>query len=419
MSPSTGVSCSTEASGSKPKSNTKKDWISQTSSSNKKKNIVEDQPRIAKSSLNNVNHISKIVGNENVKHSMLNANFELVCATCHEFMFDDIHDLCVSYYLNDVNAHVKSKSMKSRNAKTKKKKMIISTNVVPLRKTISTTQVKQIQPSSNKSGKLNNTTNKRSSSKSKTVGRTIVLWYLDSGCSKHMTEQCFHLINFVRKILGTVRFGNDQIAKIMGYGDYQLGNVTISQVYYVEGLRHNLFFVGQLCNSDLEVAFWKHTCYIRNLDGADLLSRSRDTNLYTISLDDMMKSSPICLLSKASETKNETSVARTPQQNGVVEKQNWTLVKAACTMLIFSKAPLFLWAEAVSTACYTQNRSLIRLWYNKAPYELLHDKKPNLSYLHVFGSLRYPTNDSEDLGKLKAKANIGIFVGYDPANKAF
>ncbi|GJW24804.1 retrovirus-related pol polyprotein from transposon TNT 1-94 [Tanacetum coccineum] len=89
------------------------------------------------------------------------------------------------------------------------------------------------------------------------------------------------------------RFGNDQIAKIMGYGDYQLGNVTISQVYYVEGLGQNLFSVGQLCDLDLEVAFRKHTCYVRNLDDDDLVSKSRDTNLYTISLDNMLKSSLI------------------------------------------------------------------------------------------------------------------------------
>ncbi|GJR34782.1 retrovirus-related pol polyprotein from transposon TNT 1-94, partial [Tanacetum coccineum] len=92
---------------------------------------------------------------------------------------------------------------------------------------------------------------------------------------------------------------------------------------------------------------------------------------------------------------------------------------SARTMLIFSKAPLFLWAEAINTTCYTQNRSLIRLRYNKTPYKLMHDKKPDLSYLHVFGSLCYPTNDSEDLGKLNAKADIGIFVGYAPAKKAF
>ncbi|GJU88710.1 retrovirus-related pol polyprotein from transposon TNT 1-94 [Tanacetum coccineum] len=105
-------------------------------------------------------------------------------------------------------------------------------------------------------------------------------------------------------ICATFRFGNDHIARIMGYGDYQLGNVTISRVYYVEGLGHNLFFVGQFCDADLEVAFWKNTCFIRNLEGVDLLSGSRDTNLYTISLDDMLKTSPICLLSKASKTKS-------------------------------------------------------------------------------------------------------------------
>ncbi|GKA17422.1 integrase, catalytic region, zinc finger, CCHC-type containing protein [Tanacetum coccineum] len=102
----------------------------------------------------------------------------------------------------------------------------------------------------------------------------------------------------------TVRFEIDQIARIMGYGDYQLGNVIISRVYYVEELGHNLFSVGQFCDVDLEVAFWKNTCFIRNLEGVDLLSGSRDTNLYTISLDDMLKSSPICLISKASKTKS-------------------------------------------------------------------------------------------------------------------
>ncbi|GJU71283.1 hypothetical protein Tco_1262688 [Tanacetum coccineum] len=116
------LSSSTEASGSKPRSNTKKDRISQTSCSNKKINKVEAQPRIAKSNLNNSNCVSKTVCNENVKHSVLNVNSELVCATCHECMFDDIHDLCVSGYLNDVNARVKSKSMKSRFAKSKKRK---------------------------------------------------------------------------------------------------------------------------------------------------------------------------------------------------------------------------------------------------------------------------------------------------------
>nr|GFC57774.1 hypothetical protein [Tanacetum cinerariifolium] len=83
----------------------------------------------------------------------------------------------------------------------------------------------------------------------------------------------------------------------MGYGDYQIGNVTISRVYFVEGLRHNLFSVGQFCDSDLEVAFRQHTCFIRNLEGVDQLSGSRGNNLYTLSLGDMMKSilSVFCL----------------------------------------------------------------------------------------------------------------------------
>ncbi|GJR66988.1 integrase, catalytic region, zinc finger, CCHC-type containing protein [Tanacetum coccineum] len=94
---------------------------------------------------------------------------------------------------------------------------------------------------------------------------------------------------------------------------------------------------------------------------------------------------------------HETSVAHSPQQNGVIERRNHTLIEAACTMLIYAKAPLFLWAEAVATACYTQNRSIIRLRHGKTPYGLLHEKLPDLSFFHVFSALCYPTNDSENL----------------------
>ncbi|GKF07328.1 retrovirus-related pol polyprotein from transposon TNT 1-94 [Tanacetum coccineum] len=116
---------------------------------------------------------------------------------------------------------------------------------------------------------------------------------------------------------------------------------------------------------------------------------------------------------------HQTSVAHTPQQNGVVKRRNRTLIEAARTMLIFSKASLFLWAEAINTTCYTQNHSLIHLRYNKTPYKLMQDKKSDLSFFHVFGSIFYPTNDHEDLGKFEAKADIGIFIGYAPAKKAF
>nr|GEW64558.1 retrovirus-related Pol polyprotein from transposon TNT 1-94 [Tanacetum cinerariifolium] len=241
----------------------------------------------------------------------------------------------------------------------------------------------------------------------------------------------------------------------MGYSDYQIGIVTISRVYFVDGLGHNLFSVGQFCDSDLEVAFRQHTYFIRNLEDVNLLSGSRGNNLYTLSLGDMIASSPICLLFKALKTKSwlwhrrlsylnfsainhlarqglvrdngtmfvnqtlreyyelvgishETSVARSPQQNGVVERRNRTLIEAAHTMLIYERALLFLGAKAVTTACYTQNHSIIRLHHGKTPYELLHDKLPDLSFFHVFGALCYPTNDSENLGKLQPKANIAM-----------
>nr|GFD27055.1 retrovirus-related Pol polyprotein from transposon TNT 1-94 [Tanacetum cinerariifolium] len=104
--------------------------------------------------------------------------------------------------------------------------------------------------------------------------------------------------------IGTVRFGNDHFGAIMGYGDCVVGESVISKVYYVEGLGHNLFYVRQFCDFDLEVAFRKHSCYVRDTDGVDLIKGSRGSNLYTISVEDMMKSSPICLLSKASKNKS-------------------------------------------------------------------------------------------------------------------
>ncbi|GJR49984.1 hypothetical protein Tco_1400505 [Tanacetum coccineum] len=246
------------ASRSQPSGNTKKDKIQQTPSSTQK-NKVEAHPRKVKSSLKNKDCVVAPKGTANVQHSKLNANSELKCVKCNGCMLYDNHDLCVLDFINNVNVRVKSKSAK----KNSKRKVWKPTGKV-------------VQ---------------------------IVLWYLDSGYSKHMSGDRSQLTNFVNKFLGTIKFENDYVAKILGYGDYQIGNVTISRVYYVEGLGHSLFSVGQFCDSNLEVAFRQHTCFIRNLEGVDLLSGSRGNNLYTLSLGDMTASSPICLLSKASKTK--------------------------------------------------------------------------------------------------------------------
>nr|GEZ35464.1 hypothetical protein [Tanacetum cinerariifolium] len=245
---------------------------------------------------------------------------------------------------------------------------------------------------------------------------------------------------------------------------------------------------GQFCDSDLEVAFRRNDCFVRNLEGVDLLKGDRSTNLYTINPHEMASASPICLMARKSkrashppkpvpnsrqrllllhmdlcgpmriasingkritlllqspviiirtdngiEFKNQAlkeyfdsvgishqmSSVRTPQQNRVVERRNRTLVEAARTMLIFSRAPLFLWAEAIATACFTQNRSIIHRRFNKIPYELINGRKPDISYLRVFGALCYPKNDREDIGKLGAKGDIGFFIGYSTDSCAY
>nr|GEW99130.1 retrovirus-related Pol polyprotein from transposon TNT 1-94 [Tanacetum cinerariifolium] len=293
---SSRVNLSTSASESQPSGNTKKDKIHQTQSSTKK-NKIEAHPRTVRSSLRNKNCVVKTKNTASMQYSKSNVNSDLQCVTCNGCLFSDNHDSCVPEFINNVNAYVKSKLV----MKTVKRKVWKPTGKV-------------VQ---------------------------IVLWYLNFGYSKHMTGDRSQLTNFVDKFLGTVKFGNDHVAKIMGYGDYHIRNVTILRVYFIDGLGHNLLSVEKFYDSDLEVAFLQHTCFTRNLE------------------------------------------------------------------------------EVVATVCFTQNRSIIRLRHGKTPYELLHNKPPDLSYFHVFGALYYPTNDSENLGKLQPKADIGIFIGYAPTKNAF
>ncbi|GJV84919.1 retrovirus-related pol polyprotein from transposon TNT 1-94 [Tanacetum coccineum] len=579
-----GVNDSTEASGSKPRSNTKKNRILPAKKENKKE--VEVRLRTNKSVWTKVNRVDSSIASKRV---VINLNSESVNSASH--------GMCVVNILNSVNATPTVRIVLNKEKQIWKPKGKLSDNSLNKSKQIWKPKGKLSDNSLSKTQRVWKATGKlfadigyqwRPTGKKLTLGKLdcgrywlsmethrkeiclrrnvvqVMLWYLDSGCSKHMTGNRSKLMNFVEKFIGSVRFGNDHLGAIMGYGDYVMGDSVISRVYYVEGLGHNLFSVGQFCDSDLEVAFRKHTCFVRDINGTDILKGSRGTNLYTISIDEMMKSSPICLLSKASKSKSwlwhrrlnhlnfgtindlarkdlvrglprlkfekdhlcsacqlgkskkfshrpksentnmevlhtlhmdlcgpmrvqsikgkkyilvivddysrftwvkflrskdetpefvtnflkqiqvglnktvrfirtdngtefvnqvmseyyegvgifhQKSVPRTPQQNGIVERRNRTLVEAARTMMIFSKAPMFLWAEAVATACYTQNRSLIHTRHNKTPYELVHDKKPDLTFFRVFGALCYPTNDSENLGKFQAKADIGIFVG--------
>nr|GEU69716.1 integrase, catalytic region, zinc finger, CCHC-type, peptidase aspartic, catalytic [Tanacetum cinerariifolium] len=130
----------------------------------------------------------------------------------------------------------------------------------------------------------------------------LILFIVDSGCTKHMTGNLKLLCNFVQKYLGTVRFENDQFALILGYGDLVQGNITIKRVYYVEGLNHNLFSIGQFCDADLEVASRKSIYFVRDLQGNDLLTGNRGFDLYTISLQETSSPTLICFLDKVLPT---------------------------------------------------------------------------------------------------------------------
>ncbi|KAJ9556103.1 hypothetical protein OSB04_010717 [Centaurea solstitialis] len=398
------------------------------------------------------------------------------------------------------------------------------------------------------------------------------VWYLDSGCSKHMTGRKEILHNFKPKFCGSVQFGNEQYAPIVGYGDVIQDKVTIKKVSLVEGLGHNLFSIGQFCDKDLEVGFKKRRCVVKTEAGKELLVGTRRRNLYKIDLRDVKAKNTLCLLSKASnqqsilwhrrlshlnfkglnklvignlaigipdlrfqqdhlcsacqlgkmkrvshksklehgtekplqlihmdlcgpmrvqsingkkyvlvmvddysrytwvkflrskdeapkiiisvlkevqvnlqsqvqkirsdhgtEFKNKVlsgylesvgikhtfAAVRTPQQNGVVERRNRTLVEAARTMLAYSKLPMFLWAEAVDTACYTQNRSIVNNRFGKTPYELINNQVPNIGHFRVFGCRCFVLNDREDRHKLQVKSDEAIFIGYSKNSIAY
>nr|GEU49331.1 hypothetical protein [Tanacetum cinerariifolium] len=286
------VEPTTSASGSKPSGNTKNNKIRQPPSINQK-NKVEKHPRKVKSSFNRMNSIFEPTNNAHLKHSMRNAKFESICAICNKCLFDANHDMCVIDYVNDINVRSKSKSKSKRNKKRKVWKpmgnvfneigyswkptcrtltivrikcpltRITSTKEVPLKETTITPVITQSPSHKVYSRKPKALRSVESSSKA----RIVDLRLLTPSNPNNLRDPLFLMFHLLLLLIaGIVRFGNDHIAKIMRYGDYRMGNVTISRVFYMEGLGHNLFSIGQFCNSDLEVTFCKHTCFIRDLE---------------------------------------------------------------------------------------------------------------------------------------------------------
>nr|GEX22248.1 retrovirus-related Pol polyprotein from transposon TNT 1-94 [Tanacetum cinerariifolium] len=282
-----------------------------------KKQDVEDHHRNIKFSKNKT-YVTAC--NNSLKAKTLNVNF--VCATYGKCVLNEKRDMCVLKSVNGsrtkmhiampVSTREPKCTVKQSVAKPFKKTIALESNQKP--RTITRKLYKHVSKACSwwylkftpsgykwkpKSEKENVNLNV-----SMPLGTLvmIVLFIVDSRCSKHMTGNLILLINFVEKFLGTVKFGNDQISPILGYGDLVQRAVMLKRVYYVEGLNHNLFSVGQFCDADLEVAFWKSTCYIHDLKGNDLLTGSCGIDLYSITLQDINSPNLICLMVKATSS---------------------------------------------------------------------------------------------------------------------
>ncbi|GJR45538.1 retrovirus-related pol polyprotein from transposon TNT 1-94 [Tanacetum coccineum] len=416
------------------------------------------------------------------------SNENAVCAECGTCVFNSNHDACVSRYLKDVNARTKKPNVVPNQYQNS-----LGSNLSNVPSSLILLQIVQSLIQCWDSGCT------------KDMERANLV---DSGCTKHMTGNLKLLCNFVEKFLGTVHFRNDQFALILGYGYPNQGNIMIKRVYYVEGLNQKLFSVGQFCDADLEVAFKKSTCFVRDLQGNNLLTGNHGSNLYTISLQETTLSTLICFMAKASPTqawlwhrrlshlnfdyitllskkdivtglpnlkyvkdqlcsscklsKAERSSFKskvvpsskgrlnllhmdlcglmrdeTPEvledflmmiqrnlqaqviSNGVVERWNRTLIEAARTMLSASKLLLSFWAEAVATACYTQNRSIIISTHGKTAYHIINDRKPSIKHLHIFGCICYLTRDGDNLDKMNEKGDPCVMVRYSTQSKGY
>nr|GEY06267.1 integrase, catalytic region, zinc finger, CCHC-type, peptidase aspartic, catalytic [Tanacetum cinerariifolium] len=379
---STRVKPTTSASGSNPSGNTKNNRITRTSSSNQK-NKVEDHSKKVKSSLNKMNSVSEPVSNALVKHSVRNAKFESICAICNKCLFDANPDMCIIDYVNNVNVRSKSKSKRNKMRNVWKPTGKVFTEIGYSWKP--TGDQKQQDVGSSSKVKIVESKTSNSKEPKQSWGSTV------SDVASSSLNDC--------------RFGNDHIAKIMVYGDYQMRNVTISQASKTKSwLWHRRL---SHLNFDYINSFAKHGL----VRGLLKLKYQKDHLFSDCALGKSKKHSH---KPKAEDSIQEKlyllhidlcGPIRVQSINGrkyilvIVDDFSWfTWVKfLRSNDEVLEFALLFVWAEAVMIACYTQNQSLIKKRHNKIPYELLHDRKLDLSYLYVFGALCYPTNDGEDL----------------------
>nr|GEY86528.1 integrase, catalytic region, zinc finger, CCHC-type, peptidase aspartic, catalytic [Tanacetum cinerariifolium] len=413
---STGID-NTKTRRPQPSSNTKNDRVPSASKSSRSKNKeaeVEEHHMTLLLSKNN-KHMSSACNN--IKLDSQNVISKVVCAMCKQCLISVNHDVCLRNYVN------------GKNSRGKQQKAKVSLNE----------NQKKYQPKVTKPKNVGFL--ERLATPKPRKPRFLLRWsptgrlfdqkgnIVDSNESESQFD-CYNgnlklFINFVLKFMGTVRFGNDHVAAILGFGDLQWGNILITRVYFVEGLGHNLFSVGQFCDSDLEVAFRRNACFVRNLEGVDLLKGNRSTNLYTINLHEMASASPICLMARASSTKSWLRHQR-------LSHLNFDTINDLARNDLVSGLPKFKYhKEHLCPSCeqgkskrashppklVLNSRQILHLLHMDlcGPMRIASingKRKPDISFLHVFGALCYPKNDREDIGKLGAKDDIGFFIGY-------
>nr|GEX35336.1 ribonuclease H-like domain-containing protein [Tanacetum cinerariifolium] len=247
--------------------------------------------------------------------------------------------------------------------------------------------------------------------KQKTKIVQLILFIVDSGCTKHMTGNLKLLCNFIEKFMGTVRFGNDQFALILGYGDLVQGNIMINRVYYVEGLNHNLFLVGQFFDADLEVAFWKSTCFLeifrKNVViGVPKLKYVKDQLCSSYELSKVKRSS---FKSKA-----------VPSSKGSLNLLHIDLCSPMRVASINGKKYILVIVDDYSRYTWT----LFLRSKDETPKEFLTMIQRNLQALVI--TVRtdrctdcYITRDGKNLDKMKEKGDLCILVGYSNQSKGY
>ncbi|GJW32483.1 retrovirus-related pol polyprotein from transposon TNT 1-94, partial [Tanacetum coccineum] len=305
---STGVDITTNTRRPQPMSNTKNDRVPSVSKSSRIKNKevkVEDHPRNLLLSQNKIHMSSEC---NNIKLAIRNDKSEIVCAMYKQCLITANHDTCVLNYVNGMKS--RSKKQKENVSKianqTKHKAQVWKPKNVGSKERLASPKPSQprMRLRWSPTGKMFDIKGKIIAS-SESNGDNACTHNPQEPKIKRFPNSTSFLGSLSKyKFLGTVRFGNGHVAAILGFGDLQWGNILIIRVYFGEGLGHNLLSVGQFCDSDLEVAFRRNTCFVRNLKGVDLLTGNRTTNLYTINLHDLAYASPICLMARTTSTKS-------------------------------------------------------------------------------------------------------------------